>query len=236
MKNLLLFLLILLPLFSQAQDWPIRGTKAWDAWYTKDMNDTCEVIPLGVSFGFCAMPLGWGLTDSGCVLLSGCGWIGSDGIDYTSSFFSSSYECNSACLQDTVVMLGCIDSALIDLQVFCPDVIDPVCGCDSITYQNSCQATYFYGVSSFYPGECLTSKVSQLSNNPFLLYPNPSKGQVTIEKLPANATIAVLNLMGQKLEIYHCNANSIDLDLSHLARGSYLLQLNDTHCVKLLIE
>lgn len=236
MKNLLLFLLILLPLFSQAQDWPIRGTKDWDAWYNKDFNDTCNVIPLGVNFGLCAMPLGWGLTDSGCVVLSGCGWIGSDGIDYTSSFFSSSYECNSACLQDTVVMLGCIDSALIDLQVFCPDVIDPVCGCDSITYQNSCQATYFYGVSSYYPGECVSSKVSQLPNNSFLLYPNPSKGQVSIEKLPANATIIVLNLMGQKLETYHCNSTSIELDLSHLARGSYLLQLNNTRCVKLLIE
>jgi allantoicase len=75
-----------------------------------------------------------------------------------------------------------------------------------------------------------------VSNNPFLLYPNPSKGQVTIEKLPTNATIAVLNLMGQKLEMYHSSASSIDLDLSYLASGTYLLQLNDTHCVKLLIE
>jgi len=197
--KLILFFLILFPLYSQAQDWPIRGTKDWDAWYNKDFNDTCNVIPLGVNFGLCDMALGWGLTDSGCVVLSGCGWIGSDGIDYTSSFFSSSYECNS-------------------------------------TYQNSCQATYFYGVSSYYPGECVTSKVSLLSNNSFLLYPNPSKGQVTIEKLPANATITVLNIMGQKLETYHCNSTSIELDLSHLASGTYLLQLNNTHCVKLLIE
>jgi hypothetical protein len=75
-----------------------------------------------------------------------------------------------------------------------------------------------------------------VSYNPFLLYPNPSKGQVTIEKLPANATITVLNIMGQKLETYHCNSTSIDLDLSHLASGTYILQLNHTHCVKLLIE
>jgi hypothetical protein len=75
-----------------------------------------------------------------------------------------------------------------------------------------------------------------VSNNPFLLYPNPSKGQVTIEKLPTNATIAVLNLMGQKLEMYYSSSTSIDLDLSHLASGTYLLQLNNTHCVKLLIE
>jgi hypothetical protein len=235
MKRLLL-LLIFLPLFSQAQDWPIRGTKDWDAWYAKNINDTCQVIPLGVDFGLCAMPLGWGLTDSGCVVLSGCGWIGSDGIDYTSSFFASSYQCNGACLQDTVVMLACIDSALIDLQVLCPGIYEPVCGCDSVTYENACVATNHAGVSSFYPGACVTSKVSKQLNLPFLLYPNPSMGQITIEKLPANATIEVLNLMGQKLETHHCNATSIELDLAHLARGTYLLQLNNTHCVTFLIE
>ena len=90
MKVLLYFLILLLPLFSQAQDWPIKGTPAWPD-VQKDLNDTCDVIPLGVDFGLCAMELGWALTDSGCVVLSGCGWIGSNGIDYTSSFFSSSY-------------------------------------------------------------------------------------------------------------------------------------------------
>ena len=112
MIKTILITIFLIPFFSFAQDWPIYGTPDWpsyqkDLWpnYQKDLNDTCDVIPLGVDFGLCAMPLGWALTDSGCVVLSGCGWIGSDGINYQSSFFSSSYECNSACLQDTVVIL-----------------------------------------------------------------------------------------------------------------------------------
>ena len=112
MIKTILLAIFLVPFFSFAQDWPIYGTPDWpsyqkDLWpnYQKDLNDTCDVIPLGVDFGLCAMPLGWALTDSGCVVLSGCGWIGSDGINYQSSFFSSSYECNSACLQDTVVIL-----------------------------------------------------------------------------------------------------------------------------------
>ena len=96
MIKTILLAIFLVPFFSFAQDWPSNY---------KDFNDTCDVIPLGVDFGLCAMPLGWALTDSGCVVLSGCGWIGSDGINYQSSFFSSSYECNSACLQDTVVIL-----------------------------------------------------------------------------------------------------------------------------------
>jgi hypothetical protein len=112
MIKTILITIFLIPFISFAQDWPIYGTPDWpsyqkDLWpnYQKDLNDTCDVIPLGVDFGLCAMPLGWALTDSGCVVLSGCGWIGSDGINYQSSFFSSSYECNSACLQDTVVIL-----------------------------------------------------------------------------------------------------------------------------------
>jgi hypothetical protein len=112
MIKTILLAIFLVPFFSFAQDWPIYGTPDWpsyqkDLWpnYQKDLNDTCDVIPLGVDFGLCAMPLGWALTDSGCVVLSGCGWIGSDGINYQSSFFSSSYECNSACIQDTAVIL-----------------------------------------------------------------------------------------------------------------------------------
>lgn len=236
MKKILLFILIYVPIFSQAQDWPIRGTKDWDAWYSKDLNDTCNVIPLGVDFGACAMALGWGLTDSGCVVLSGCGWIGSDGIDYTSSFFASSYQCNSACLQDTIVMLACIDSALINLQVLCPGIYEPVCGCDSITYENACVATNHFGVSSFYVGECVTNLVKEQTRSQVLIYPNPSKGQISIDKLPLNATLSILNVFGQKLGVYHSNSTSMELDISHLASGSYFLQVNQTHCVKILIE
>ena len=236
MKTLLQILLILLPFFSHAQDWPIRGTKDWDAWPTKDLNDTCDVIPLGVSFGFCAMPLGWALTDTGCVVLSGCGWIGSNGIDYTSSFFSSSYECNSACLQDTVVMLNCIDSNLIDLQVFCPGVIDPVCGCDSVTYQNSCQAISYYGVSSYYQGVCVTSSAQMVVRSTITVFPNPSNGLFHIDHLPVNSKISCSDLLGKEVYQITTSQKSIDLELGYLPKGCYLLTVNGIFQEKLLIE
>jgi hypothetical protein len=43
------------------------------------------------------MPLGVAATDSGCVYLSGCSSIGSDGIDYAGYFYDLMQECEQAC-------------------------------------------------------------------------------------------------------------------------------------------
>jgi hypothetical protein len=50
--------------------------------------------------------------------------------------------------------ITCIDSSLINPNIFCPTVFIPVCGCNNVTYSNSCEAENWGGVTSWTPGEC----------------------------------------------------------------------------------
>ena len=49
---------------------------------------------------------------------------------------------------------SCIDSTLIVSGGMCITVYEPVCGCNGVTYSNSCVATTRGGVSSYVDGEC----------------------------------------------------------------------------------
>jgi len=48
----------------------------------------------------------------------------------------------------------CIDPSLIDPTAFCPFIYDPVCGCNFVTYSNSCLAQVTDGVTSWTSGPC----------------------------------------------------------------------------------
>ena len=62
-----------------------------------------------------------------------------------------------ACVTPADLVPDCIDESLIDPNMGCFEIWAPVCGCNGVTYSNSCYATYYGGVTSFVKGECGSS-------------------------------------------------------------------------------
>lgn len=187
--------------------------------------DTCMEIPVGIDFGACAMALGVIRQNDSCFSISGCSMIGSNGVDYSGYFYNSLFGCNAACINDTMISLSCIDTSLIDWDVLCPGVVDPVCGCDSVTYQNACIAMNYYGVSSYQPGECVGVGVSEVDFRKLVLFPNPSRDKIYLnwKQLSMIKTYQIYALDGR--EIVEADFTAA-IDISILNPGKYILHLN----------
>lgn len=80
---------------------------------------------------------------------------GCNGITYSNSCVAINYggvtsfttgECGNS--------NSCLNISQIDSTIFCPTVVEPVCGCDSVTYNNNCEAQYYAGVTSWTIGPC----------------------------------------------------------------------------------
>jgi hypothetical protein len=165
------------------------------------------------------MFLGFAPNGTSCSGYSGCGYVAGN-IDYSASFYSTLEDCLSTCGESGT----CIDSTLINNAVDCIAIYDPVCGCDGITYGNSCEAIYYHGIVNFTAGECgvgLNELMKQIE-----IFPNPTSSFININAdLDGRKEMQVLNISGQIAMKDSFFAKKKSVDLSELPTGFYFIRI-----------
>jgi hypothetical protein len=185
-------------------------------------ND-CQRIPSIIDFGECAMSLGWARMEQGCMMLSGCSYVGQNGFDYTNFFFDNEQDCSEGC----GAVVTCVDSSQIDLTVFCITVVDPVCGCNGITYNNSCEATYYGGVTSYTTGPCTTG-VTETEGSFLNVYPNPFDDRFRLATQgvkPSHFTVA--DVTGRIMATISGSSMPEFVNTSNWPSGMYIVHVYD---------
>jgi hypothetical protein len=127
----------------------------------------------------------------------------------------------------------CVDPTQANPNQACPLIFDPVCGCNGVTYPNSCVASVQNGVTSWTQGACPSAGISSS--------PNPTQGEAWVTfSVPVEglATLEVYDLNGRKLaelarhDAYPGQEYRVYYDGRHLPNGVYLYRLTTTDGVK----
>lgn len=164
--------------------------------------------------------------------------IGSLNEGYYCVTVSDNNGCTASACNSLLGTDVCIDTNLI-----CPPgslccdapLQQPVCGCDSVTYMNSCVATFFGGVTSAYEGGCITTGLNSESTDiiSVKIVPNPAENEAELKfELLKNSSVTYLlkNCLGQIFQLQSLGKmtagyHQTRLNVSTLPSGIYLIEI-----------
>jgi hypothetical protein len=112
--------------------------------------------------------------------------------------------------------------------ICCLDVYDPVCGCDSITYSNSCEAMFHGGVVSYTTGTCESAGIYPKWMTLVSIQPNPFTSKWTLSSDPSlNLIVRLMQSNGVWLFTQENTSILLEFDGENLAPGMYFVEITN---------
>jgi hypothetical protein len=177
-----------------------------------------------IDFGDCEMAMGYALVNGTCEMVSGCGYL-VGGVDFSPYFYEFIDDCIAYCGDNVTT---CVDTLQMAPDYGCIEIFDPVCGCDNVTYSNSCEAFYYGGVTSWTPGECVNQIGELQPIDGVNVFPNPVQNVLTFtSEKQITGNYFVLDATGRTVISGKMrSAELVNIDVSRLSGGVYFLRIN----------